>query len=122
MKADMSILMDVPERKHFEDFGERGAFNRWMKYSIVFAVLFCVGALVIVFLMDSKNAATKPPVEKEAVVEKLPVVADLPGKSKTTSTIGKTPTKTTSNPALKSTKSSPAPTKKPPTRKTTKTN
>jgi len=109
MKADMSILVDVPERKHFEDFGERGAFNRWMKYAIIFAVLFCVAALLMVFLMDSKRAPAEKDAQKEKVIEKLPVVADLPGKSKTSST-------------TKSTKSGSTTTKKPPVRKTTKTN
>jgi preprotein translocase subunit SecG len=114
MKADMSILVDVPERKHFQDFGERGAFNRWMRYAIVFAVLFCAAALLMVFLMDSKRAPAEKGAQKEKVVEKLPVVADLPGKSKTSSTTGTSTTK--------STKSGSTTTKKPPVRKTTKTN
>jgi hypothetical protein len=117
----MSILTDVPQRQRFEDFSERGAFNRWMKYAIAVAVLFCLGALLIVFLMDSKRAADKPPAEKEKVVEKLPVVADLP-KSKPGKTIGKEPAKTNSTLAVKSTKSGSTPTKKTTPRKTTRTN
>ncbi len=117
----MSILTDVPQRQRFDDFGERGAFNTWMKYSIAFAVLFCLGALLIVFLMDSKRTADKPPVEKEKVVEKLPVVADLP-RSKAGTTTGKESSKTTTGSAAKSTKSGTTTTKKTTPRKTTKTN
>jgi hypothetical protein len=117
----MSILTDVPQRQRFDDFSERGAFNTWMKYAIAFAVLFCLGALLIVFLTDSKPATDKPPVEKEKVVEKLPVVADLP-KSKTGTTTRKEPAKTNSTPTVKSTKSGTTTTKKTTPRKTTRTN
>ena len=117
----MSILTDVPQRQRFEDFGERGAFNTWMKYSIAFAVLFCLGALLIVFLTYSKRATAKPPVEKEKVVEKLPVVADLP-KSKSGTSTSKETEKTATSSAVKSTKSGSTPTKKTTPRKTTKTN
>lgn len=117
----MSILTDVPQRQRFEDFSERGAFNTWMKYSIAFAVLFCVGALLIVFLMDPKRAADKPPLEKDKFVGKLPVVADLP-KSKTGTATNKESSKTTLTSTAKSTKSGSTPTKKTTPRKTTKTN
>jgi preprotein translocase subunit SecG len=118
----MSILTDIPERQRFEDCSERGAFSTWMKYSIIFAVLFCLGAMLLVFMTDSKKPSDKGEDEKEKVVEKLPVVADLP-KSKSGSTAGKESTKTASNPTVKSTKSSPTTVKKTTPRKTTtKTN
>lgn len=109
----MSILTDVPQRQRFEDFGERGAFNAWMKYSIAFAVLFCLAAILLVFFMDTKRAPDAKAVEKEKVPEKLPVVADLPMKQKTGSeTAAKETTKPAGGTAVKPTKSAPATPKK----------
>jgi len=91
-----------------------------MKYSIVFAVLFCLAALLMVFFMDSKRETKEPVAEKEKVVEKLPVVADLP-KSKAGTSTSKESSKTGTS-STKSTKSGSTTTKKAPPRKTTKTN
>jgi hypothetical protein len=118
----MSILMDVPDRKHFEDSDERGAFGRWMRYSIGFAVLFCLAALLLVFFMDSKRAPAAPLPEKEPIHKKLPVVADLPSRQKTASTTGSQPVKTNKTTTVKSGTSGSTTPRKIPTRKTTKTN
>lgn len=80
----MSILTDIPRRQRFDDFSERGAFHAWMKHSIIFAVIACIAALLITYFVDSRTANKEKAPEKEKVSEKLPVVADLPMKSKPT--------------------------------------
>ena len=55
-----------------------------MKYSIIFAVIVCLAAILIKYLVDSRHAKKENVPEKEKTTEKLPVVADLPMKSKPT--------------------------------------
>lgn len=78
----MSILIDIPERKQFEYVGERRPFKPWIKYVIAFVVIICLAALVFLFF---KGRADGKAAEREQVVEKLPVVADLPMKPKPSS-------------------------------------
>jgi hypothetical protein len=80
----MSILTDIPRRQRFDDFSERGAFHAWMRHAIIFAVIACIAALLITYLVDSRHANKEKAPEKENITEKLPVVADLPMKSKST--------------------------------------
>ena len=78
----MSILTDIPRRQRFDDFSERGAFHAWMKHAIIFAVIACIASFLILFLVDSRQANKEKEPVKEKPAEKLPVVADLPMKSK----------------------------------------
>jgi hypothetical protein len=106
----MSILTDIPQRKRFDDFSERGAFHAWMKHSIIFAVIACIAALLITYFVDSHTANKEKVPEKEKTSEKLPVVADLPMKSKPT----KAPPSGTSTKSSKSGSSSTKKTAHPP--------
>ena len=81
-RLNMSILTDIPRRQRFDDFSERGAFHAWMRHAIIFAVIACIAALLITYLVDSRHANKEKTPEKEKIAEKLPVVADLPMKSK----------------------------------------
>lgn len=108
----MSILTDIPPRKRFDDFSERGAFHAWMKHAIIFAVIACIASFLILFLVDSRQPNKEKEPVKEKVSEKLPVVADLPMKSKST-TGTKQGTKTSvSGTSTKSPKSGTSTTKK----------
>ena len=80
----MAILTDIPQRKRFDDFSERGAFHAWMKHAIIFAVIACIASFLILFLVDSRQPNKEKEPVKEKVPEKLAPVADLPMKSKTT--------------------------------------
>jgi hypothetical protein len=80
----MSILTDIPQRKRFDDFSERGAFHAWMKHAIIFAVIACIASFLILFLVDSRQPKKEKEPVNEKTTEKLPVVADLPMKAKPT--------------------------------------
>jgi hypothetical protein len=82
----MSILTDIPQRKRFDDFSERGAFHAWMKHAIIFAVIACIASFLILFLVDSRQAKKEKEPVKEKAPEKLAPVADLPMKAKPTKT------------------------------------
>jgi hypothetical protein len=121
----MSILTDIPQRKRFDDFSERGAFHAWMKQAIVFTVIICIAALLMVFLMDSRSEKKEKPVAKEKTTEQLPVVADLPMNAPATKgAVSKPPTKSTKSVPATTKKGThpPATTKTPATRKSTKSN
>lgn len=121
----MSILTDIPQRKRFDDFSERGAFHAWMKQAIVFTVIICIAALLMVFLMDSRSEKKEKPVAKEKTTEQLPVVADLPMNAPATKgAVAKPPTKSTKSVPATTKKGThpPTTTKTPSTRKSTKSN
>lgn len=106
----MSILTDIPRRQRFDDFSERGAFHAWMKHAIIFAVIACIASFLILFLVDSHQANKEKEPVKEKPAEKLPVVADLPMKSKPTA--GTKMATTSSGTSSKSTKSGTSTSKK----------
>jgi len=39
----------------FNDFGEQGVFSAWMKYAIIFAVLFLIAAVAAVFVVERRG-------------------------------------------------------------------
>jgi cytoskeletal protein RodZ len=120
----MSILTDIPQRKRFDDFSERGAFQAWMKQAIVFAVIICIAALLMVYLMDSRSENKEKAVAKEQTTEQLPVVADLPMNAPAKKETGtKSATKSTKSAPTTTKKATPPPTttKSPSTRKSTPT-
>ena len=58
----MAILDKIPPPEKFEDFGEQGAFNAWMKYAVIVAVLVCVVGLATCLLLELRGK-TKPVAE-----------------------------------------------------------
>lgn len=102
----MSILIDIPRHKHFEDVTERGSFHVWMRHALIFAVIAALATLLIVYLMGSRRDEKGKIPDKDKSAEKLPVVADLPIKAKTTT--GASSQRATSTP-----KKAPTPARKP---------
>jgi len=48
--------------EQFKDFGEQGVFSAWMKYAIIFAVLFLIAAVAAVFVVERRGKS--PPVKE----------------------------------------------------------
>ena len=66
----MATLDEIPPPEEFKDFGEQGAFNRWMKYAVIVAVAVCVVGVVTCFLVERRGKS--PPVAKETKTEDAP--------------------------------------------------
>ena len=61
----MAILDEIPPPETFKDFGERGAFNAWMKYAVIVAALVCVAGIVVCLVVDSSRKGKPKPVAEE---------------------------------------------------------
>lgn len=48
----MDLFKSIKHKVKVDDFAEPGAFNKWMTGAILFAVVFCVGGLFLVFSFD----------------------------------------------------------------------
>jgi hypothetical protein len=66
----MPVLSRIPKPRAFKDFGERDAFNTWMRYAMVVAAFVCVSGLSICLVMEgcgSGRPADKTGTKPEAV-------------------------------------------------------
>ena len=53
-------MTEIPPPEPFRDFGERGAFNAWMKYAMMIAALVCVVGIAAVFFVERRGKVPPP--------------------------------------------------------------